>query len=124
VEHPNTTIVIDQSQQAVDDARRIVTAVREGRRAALETATAAIDQPGRGSAVMPARLERLSRAMGRSPVIEQAKGVLVAQYGISRGEAFELLTELSNRSNRKLRDVADQVVTSQRRRATTASSPR
>ena len=78
--------------------------------AALDRATHAIDASIGVGSVMGARAERLSNRVGRSPVIEQAKARLAAEYGISRGDAFELLVALSNRSNRKLRDVAERLV--------------
>jgi AmiR/NasT family two-component response regulator len=43
-------------------------------------------------------------------VIEEAKARLAEQYGISRGEAFELMLAISSHTNRKLRDVADRLV--------------
>lgn len=82
----------------------------ERRRSLLE-ATAAADNGIRGHPVMLARLDRLSERVGRSPEIEQAKGILAERYGISRGEAFAILRSISSHSNRKLRDVAADLVT-------------
>ncbi len=42
--------------------------------------------------------------------IEQAKGVLIAQSGVTSDEAFELLKRASQRENRKLRQVATEIV--------------
>ena len=50
-------------------------------------------------------------------VIEQAKGVLVAQQQIAPDDAFALLTRLSQQSNRKLREVAAALVDSAARGA-------
>ena len=44
------------------------------------------------------------------PVIEQAKGVLMACYGLDAAEAFSLLTRLSSTRNAKVRAVAGAVV--------------
>ena len=77
---------------------------------ALDVATAAVDRGPHSGSTVVLRLERLAGQMGRSPVIEQAKARLVEQYCISPGEAFDLLVLLSNNSNRKLRDVAAQLV--------------
>ena len=41
---------------------------------------------------------------------EQVKAVIAGRYGITRGEAFELLRHMSQTSNRKLRDVAHAVL--------------
>jgi GAF domain-containing protein len=51
-------------------------------------------------------------AMESRAVIEQAKGVLMAQQGVDAEQAFEILRAASQRSNRKLRDVAAGVVAS------------
>ena len=45
-------------------------------------------------------------------VIEQAKGVLMAQRHVQEAEAFEILREASQRYNRKLRDIALGIVQS------------
>ena len=57
---------------------------------------------------------QLQQAMESRAVIEQAKGVLMAQSGIDAERAFEALRGASQRENRKLRDIAGEIV----RRAT------
>ena len=54
--------------------------------------------------------ENLSKAMETRAVIEQAKGVLMSTHRIDADAAFEMLRERSQTSNRKLRDVAADVV--------------
>ncbi|MGY1746279.1 GAF and ANTAR domain-containing protein [Blastococcus sp. SYSU D00695] len=54
-------------------------------------------------------------AMESRAVIEQAKGVLMAQQAVDAEQAFEILREASQRANRKLRDVAAGVVASTQR---------
>jgi GAF domain-containing protein len=49
-------------------------------------------------------------AMDTRAVIEQAKGVLMAQRHVDADQAFELLREASQRYNRKLRDIASGIV--------------
>ena len=51
-------------------------------------------------------------AMDSRAVIEQAKGVLMAQRHIDSDQAFEILRDASQRYNRKLRDIAHGVVAS------------
>jgi AmiR/NasT family two-component response regulator len=53
---------------------------------------------------------RLSARIGRSAEIEQAKALLASRSGITRGEAFAILRSVSSHSNRKLRDVASELV--------------
>jgi GAF domain-containing protein len=51
-------------------------------------------------------------AMESRAVIEQAKGVLMAQRRVTAEQAFEILREASQRYNRKLRDIAFGIVES------------
>ena len=53
---------------------------------------------------------QLQQALASRARIEQAKGVLMAERGCSEDEAFRLLVELSQSSNRKLREVAEALV--------------
>jgi GAF domain-containing protein len=54
--------------------------------------------------------EHLDRAMQSRAVIEQAKGILMAQRRCDAAEAFNILAAASQRSNRKLRDIAAAIV--------------
>jgi GAF domain-containing protein len=54
--------------------------------------------------------EHLDRAMQSRAVIEQAKGVLMSQRRCDATEAFTILAAASQRSNRKLRDIAQAIV--------------
>lgn len=54
--------------------------------------------------------DQLRQAMQSRAVIEQAKGILMGARGCSEQEAFALLVELSQTSNRKLREVAEVLV--------------
>ena len=54
--------------------------------------------------------EHLDTAMKTRAVIEQAKGVLMSQRRCDAEEAFALLAAASQRSNRKLRDIAGAIV--------------
>jgi len=56
-------------------------------------------------------------AMQSRAVIEQAKGVLMAQRHVDADQAFEILREASQRYNRKLRDIAAGIVASTQDRA-------
>ncbi|MGY1717663.1 GAF and ANTAR domain-containing protein [Blastococcus sp. SYSU DS0552] len=54
--------------------------------------------------------ENLHVAMQSRAVIEQAKGILMAQRRCDAAEAFAILSGASQRSNRKLRDIAKAIV--------------
>ncbi|GAA0292917.1 GAF and ANTAR domain-containing protein [Kineococcus aurantiacus] len=56
------------------------------------------------------RAQNLQVAMQSRAVIEQAKGVLIARHGLDAEAAFEHLALLSQRANRKLRDIAAEIV--------------
>ena len=57
-------------------------------------------------------LEQLRTAMETRPVIDQAKGVLMAAYGLSPDDAWGILVTVSQHSNTKLNAVAEESVAS------------
>lgn len=59
---------------------------------------------------LQAEVEGLRLAMRNRGVIEQAKGMLMLRLGLDEDAAFEHLRVRSNRTNRKLIDVAAEVV--------------
>jgi AmiR/NasT family two-component response regulator len=56
------------------------------------------------------RAIHLDAAMRSRAVIEQAKGILMSQRRCDADTAFDLLAAASQRSNRKLRDIAQSLV--------------
>jgi response regulator NasT len=54
----------------------------------------------------------LEGAFGRRAVIDQAKGILMASHGIDAEQAFAMLREHSQRSGRKVGDVAAAIIAS------------
>ncbi|WP_250548555.1 PAS and ANTAR domain-containing protein [Pseudonocardia sp. H11422] len=56
------------------------------------------------------RADQLAHALRTRPVIEQAKGMLMLVHRCSEQTAFEVLRGVSQASNRKLRDVAAEIV--------------
>ncbi len=55
-------------------------------------------------------VQNLHVALESRAVIEQAKGILVAEYGCSPDVAFKRLSTLSQNSNKKLKDIAADLV--------------
>ena len=53
---------------------------------------------------------RLQAKLDTMPVIEQAKGILMAQYRCRPEEAFDLLRRASQRANVKVNVLAEQIV--------------
>jgi GAF domain-containing protein len=56
--------------------------------------------------------ERLGMAMESRATIEQAKGILMAAQHCGPDPAFAIMVRASQRENRKLRDIANQIVRS------------
>ena len=52
----------------------------------------------------------LQRALDSRAVIDQAKGILMGRHGITSDAAFEMLSKQSQLANRKLRDIAQDLV--------------
>jgi GAF domain-containing protein len=57
----------------------------------------------------------LQRALDSRAVIDQAKGILMARHGMSADAAFDVLSKESQLANRKLRDLAEDLVDEVRR---------
>ena len=57
----------------------------------------------------------LRDAMESRATIEQAKGIIIASMGCGAEEAFQVLTQQSQHQNRKLRDIAEELVRSKQR---------
>ena len=56
--------------------------------------------------VLEHQVEGLKRALHNRDVIGQAKGILIAHYGISADDAFTLLVQFSQHTNTKLAEIA------------------
>jgi GAF domain-containing protein len=54
--------------------------------------------------------EALQKTLEHRAVIEQAKGILIERYKLTPDQAFRLLAEASMHTNRKLRDLAQDLV--------------
>jgi GAF domain-containing protein len=54
--------------------------------------------------------EDMAQAMKSRATIEQAKGILMGAQGCSADDAFQILVRASQRENRKVRDIADEIV--------------
>jgi GAF domain-containing protein len=85
-------------------------ALRAGIEVAEAVAVAIVNADAHAQVVDQAH--NMRRAMESRAVIEQAKGVLMAQRGVDAERAFEMLRDASQRYNRKLRDIAVGIVES------------
>jgi ANTAR domain len=98
--------LIKETQELVARAQALAQARADDRRAWLH------DQPSGLPREMLHRSEylRLLARLETMPVIEQAKGILMAQSGCTDTEAFDLLRRASQRSNVPVRELAAQIV--------------
>lgn len=67
--------------------------------------------------------QQLRQAMASRASIEQAKGILMGAQGCDPDEAFEMLVRASQRENRKLREIAEQIVEAVRQRGPRPPTP-
>jgi GAF domain-containing protein len=88
-------------------------ALRAGAEVAEALAVAVVNADEHARVADQAHNMRL--AMESRAVIEQAKGVLMAQRGVDDQQAFDMLRDASQRYNRKLRDIAAGIVESTQR---------
>ena len=70
----------------------------------------AIIEAGRGREDCEQEVLGLKKRLESLPVIEQAKGILIAAEGCTPDGAFEMLKRASQRENLKLRDIAARIV--------------
>lgn len=66
--------------------------------------------PGEAIRLLRDEVSGLRESRASRAVIEQAKGVLMATTGCSADEAFVLLRRQSQHQNRRVRDIAEQLV--------------
>ena len=67
------------------------------------------DEASRESALLE-RVEQLETALRSRPTIEQAKGMIMMVHRCDDEQAFRVLIAVSQSSNRKLREVAAEIV--------------
>jgi AmiR/NasT family two-component response regulator len=98
--------LIAQSQELRALAQTLARASAESRQARVRSQHARL----RSEALQRSEYQRLRARLETQPVIEQAKGILMAQSGYSDAEAFDLLRRASQRSNVPVRELAAQLV--------------
>jgi hypothetical protein len=113
-----------QAQAARRQSRALVAQHRAARRATAEILQRIQAARARAEQVCELRLAahphadrlrhsasaRLQARLESMPVIEQAKGIIMAQFGWPEDQAFDALRRASQRDNIKVRDLAAQIV--------------
>jgi hypothetical protein len=90
--------LVARTEATLADSRQTIALARSG-----ELGSRLVDQ-------MAAELTGLKRAMETRAVIEQAKGILMATTGHGADEVFALMVEESQHENRKLAEIAAEIV--------------
>ena len=97
------TELAPEARRHLSDALAASVGVDRGARAAMEDALRCIE-------LLEAQVHQLETALETRIVIEQAKGVLAAKSGTPLEECFEVLRKRSQLQNRKLREIAAEIV--------------
>ena len=58
------------------------------------------------------KLDQLNEKAATRDLIGQAKGILMERYKLTGDQAFRVLIRVSQQSNRKLREIADELIQS------------
>ncbi|WP_050508193.1 ANTAR domain-containing protein [Streptomyces sp. NRRL B-11253] len=72
--------------------------------------TADPEEPGAAVERLRAENARLRRALAGRPVIEQARGILMATEECTADQAWDILRQTSQHANLKVREIAGEVV--------------
>lgn len=91
---------------ALEQAKLVLERVTETQVRLRDTRMLVEQGRGRREILHDSAYARLAARLESLPVVEQAKGILMAQTGCTADEAFDMLRTASQRSNVKLRDVA------------------
>jgi hypothetical protein len=91
----------------IQETLQLIQAARSRERQIRELWLATHTQPER---LRHSAYARLQARMDSMPVIEQAKGIIMAQYGWPEDQAFAALRWVSQRENMKVRDLAARIV--------------
>jgi GAF domain-containing protein len=103
-------LVLYSSSVDAFDAETEELAIRLARQAAIAIANS-------GSFVQSEQSnDQLREALASRDIIGQAKGILMERSDVSADEAFDQMREQSQRGNRKLRDIAEDIVQNIRKR--------
>ncbi|WCD86287.1 hypothetical protein KPP03845_102630 [Streptomyces xanthophaeus] len=86
--------------------------IHEAPRPSTEAASPADGEPTAEVLHLRAEVEQLSRALESRAVIDQARGMVMALAPCSGARAWDLLVDVSQHRNVKLRDVAAALVSS------------
>ncbi len=99
-----------RSQELQQWTRHVLTKAQAVQRAVVEARRQRRSSPVGQDLMQRSEHARLLARLESMPVIEQAKGIIMAQSHCGDGQAFDLLRRASQRSNVPVRDLAAQIV--------------
>jgi hypothetical protein len=99
-----------RSEELQQWTRHVLTEAQAVRRTVVEARHRRRSYPVRRDLMQRSEYARLLARLESMPVIEQAKGILMAQSHCGEAEAFDLLRRASQRSNVPVRELAAQIV--------------
>jgi len=99
----HATDLRQQTEQVLAEKRELLQATAESRRQPQAP-------PADQELLHRSEYARLLARLETMPVIEQAKGIIMAQSRCTEADAFDLLRRASQRSNIPVRDLAAQIV--------------
>jgi hypothetical protein len=99
-----------RAEELQEQTRRVLTETQAARRAIVEARRERRSSPARRDLTQRSEYARLLARLESMPVIEQAKGIIMAQSRCGDVQAFDLLRRASQRSNVPVRELAAQIV--------------
>ena len=100
----------DRARRLSEDTVALLTENRAVRQAAQEGRLQRQSSPGRRLLLQRSEQMRLLARLATMPVIEQAKGIIMAQSHCGEEQAFDILRRASQRANVPVRDIAARIV--------------
>jgi AmiR/NasT family two-component response regulator len=108
--NPVLRTLTERRRAAHEQAQQARQLAIQARARVLDTIQLLTDGRDRRSVLDHSAYARLAARLETMPVVEQAKGILIAQTGCTPDDAFEILRTASQRQNVKLREIAQKMV--------------
>jgi hypothetical protein len=99
-----------RAEELQEQTKRVLTETQAARRAIVEARRERRSSSARRDLTQRSEYARLLARLESMPVIEQAKGIIMAQSHCGDVQAFDLLRRASQRSNVPVRELAAQIV--------------
>ena len=108
--HGGSTVVVRITDTPITEQNRVVGVIGVAEPLPDDQLDGPVAEDAHSDSMALRLAEQMRQAMETRAVIEQAKGMLIAAHGCTPDEAFKILSESSQRTNRKLRDIATSMV--------------